>query len=86
MNHENIILWRNILLRCTVLGILVALILLAATLAFWNTAAGWVAYLFHVDGRALGRIVLQFFLNVRLVILFLFLVPALAFHWTAKRQ
>ena len=85
MNRENIILWRNILLRSFVIGVLLALLLLVATIAFWNSAAAWVAYLFNVDQRALGRIVLQFFINVRLIIVFLFLVPALALHWTAKK-
>ena len=80
MNRENIILWRNILL-----GVLVALLFFVATIAFWNSATAWVAYLFNVDQRALGRIVLQFFINVRLIIVFLFLVPALALHWTAKK-
>jgi hypothetical protein len=86
MNHENIILWRNILLRSFVIGLLFGLLLLGATVAFWREAAGWVAYLFQVDQRALGRIMLQFFTNVRLVVVFLFIVPGLALHWTAKRM
>ena len=86
MNHENIILWRNILLRSFVIGLLSGLLLLGATVAFWREAVGWVTYLFQVDQRALGRIMLQFFTNVRLVVIFLFLVPALALHWTAKRM
>ena len=67
-------------------GIALALLLLGATLVFWNTAAGWVMHLFGVDEKALGRIVLSFFTNVRLVVLYLFLVPAIALHWTAKKQ
>ena len=86
MNHGNIILWRNILLRSFVIGVLVAIVLFVATVAFWHEAVGWVAYLFQVDQRALGRIMLQFFTNVRLVVVFLFLVPALALHWTARRM
>jgi hypothetical protein len=85
MNHENIILWRNILLRSFVIGLLFAIVLFLLTIAFWREATAWVAYLFQVDQRALGRIVLQFFTNVRLIVVFLFLVPALALHWTARK-
>jgi len=84
MNHENIILWRNILLRSFVIGLLIGLLLFGATIAFWHVAVGWVVFFFQVDQRALGRILLQFFTNVRLVIIFFFLVPALALHWTAR--
>ena len=68
-----------------VVGIVVALLLLGATLAFWNVAAGWVMHLFSVDEKTLGRIVLTFFTNVRIVVLFFFLVPAIALHWMAKK-
>ncbi len=86
MNRETIILWRNILLRSCLIGVLFALVLFGATLGFWNTAVGWMFHLFHVDEKTLGAIVLQFFTNVRLIVLFLFLAPALALHWTAAKM
>ena len=86
MEHEKIIFLRNLFLRMFVVGIVIALLLFGATLAFWNTAAGWVMHLFSVDEKTLGRIVLTFFTNVRIVVLFFFLVPAIALHWTAKES
>ena len=86
MEREKIMFLRNLVLRMFVVGIVIALLLLGATLAFWNTAAGWVMHLFSVDEKTLGRIVLTFFTNVRIVVLFFFLVPAIALHWTAKKS
>ncbi|MGH8093310.1 MAG: hypothetical protein ACREIF_07555 [Chthoniobacterales bacterium] len=86
MEHEKIIFFRNLFLRMFVLAIIIALLLLGLTLVFWSAAAGWVLYLFKVDERALGRIVLIFFTNLRIVVLFFFLVPALALHWMSKKQ
>ena len=85
MEHEKIIFLRNLFLRMFVVGIVIALLLLGATLAFWNVAAGWVMHLFSVEEKTLGRIALTFFTNVRIVVLFFFLVPAIALHWMAKK-
>ena len=86
MDRERTIYFRNLFLRMFVIGLVFAILLLIATLAFWNTAAGWVMQLFKVDEKELGRIVLVFFTNLRIVVLFFFLTPALAFHWMAKKQ
>lgn len=86
MEHKKIIFFRDLFLRMFVVGILIALFLFGATLAFWNIAAGWVMHLFGVDEKTLGNIVLTFFTNVRIVVLFFFLVPAIALHWTAKKS
>jgi hypothetical protein len=59
---------------------------LILTLALWNTWTGWVTHLFLVDEKDLGRIVVEFFAHVRIVLIFLFLVPALALHWMARKQ
>ncbi len=85
MEREKIIFFRNLFLRMFVVGIVIGFLLLGATLAFWNTAASWVMHLFSVDEKTLGRIVLTFFTNVRIVVLFFFLVPAIALHWAAKK-
>jgi len=86
MEHEKIIFLRNLFLRMFVVGIVIALLLLGATLAFWKVAAGWAMHLFGVDEKTLGRIVLTFFTNVRIVVLFFFLVPAIALHWMARKS
>ena len=86
MDREQIILLRNLFLRMVVIGIVFALLLFGLTMAFWHTAADWVMHIFQVDEKELGRIVLAFFINIRLIIVFLFLTPALALHWTAKKR
>lgn len=86
MEREKIIFLRNLFLRMFVIGVVLALLLFGATLVFWNLAVGWVMHLFSVDEKTLGRIILTFFVNVRIVVLFLFLVPAIALHWTAKKH
>lgn len=86
MEREKIIFWRDLFLRMFVVGLVIALLLFGATIAFWTIAAGWVMHLFGVDEKALGRIVLIFFTNVRIVVLFFFLVPAIALHWMAKKR
>ncbi len=86
MDRAKSIYFRNLFLRMFVIGIVFAILLFVATLAFWQTGAGWVMQLFKVDEKELARIVLTFFTNVRIVILFFFLTPALAFHWMAKKQ
>ena len=86
MEHEKIIFLRNVFFRAFVIGVVFALLIFAVTFAFWSTWSSWVLHLFKVDERELGRIVLLFFTLVRLVLVFLFLVPALALHWTAKKR
>lgn len=86
MERKKIIFFRNLFLRMLVVSVVLALLLFGATIAFWDLAAGWMMHLFKVDEKTLGQIVLIFFTNVRLVVLFLFLVPALALHWMAQKQ
>ena len=59
--------------------------LLACPLALWHAHAPWLIERFKLDEKDLGALTLNFFANVRIVIVFFFLVPALALHWTAKK-
>ncbi len=86
MEREKIIFFRNFFFRAFLIGVVFALLFFAAFCALWNTGAAWVAYLFKVDERELGRLVLMFFLQLRIVIVFFFLVPALALHWMARKK
>jgi hypothetical protein len=56
-----------------------------AALALWHAYAPWLIEQFKVDEKELGGLTLNFFANVRIVIVFFFLVPALALHWSAKK-
>jgi len=45
----------------------------------------WASQLFKTDEKELGRLVIVFFMDLRIVLVFFFLVPALALHWTARK-
>ena len=85
MDHHQIIFFRNLMLRCFVVGVVFALLIFAVTAAFWDAMAPMANRFFKVDEKELGRLVLQFFLNMRLVLTCLFLAPAIALHWTSKK-
>ena len=86
MEHDKIILLRNIFFRAFVIGVALAVLLFVLTILLWSTFAPWALQFFKVDERSLGQAVLLFFLHIRLVVLFLFLVPALALYWTGKKS
>jgi hypothetical protein len=85
MNREKIIFLRNVFLRAFAVGVLFALFYWIATLALWQAYAPWLIERFKLDEKELGALTLNFFANVRIVIVFFFLVPALALHWSAKK-
>jgi hypothetical protein len=80
MENDKIIFWRNMLFRTFLIGMGLAIILAVLILAFWHTWEIWVVQLFRTDEKELGRVVLTFFMNVRLILVFLILAPALALH------
>ncbi len=86
MEYEKIIFLRNFFFRAFVIGVLFAIFYFVVTYTFWETATGWAARIFKVDEKELGRIVVVFFTNVRLVLVFLFLVPVLVLHWSAPKK
>jgi len=85
MDREKIIFLRNVFLRAFAVGVLFALFYWIATLALWQAYAPWLIERFKLDEKELGALTLNFFANVRIVIVFFFLVPALALHWSAKK-
>jgi hypothetical protein len=85
MEREKIIFLRNFFLRAFVVGILFALFYWIATLALWHTYTPWLTERFKLGENEVGALTLNFFANVRIVIVFFFLVPALALHWSAKK-
>ena len=85
MEREKIIFFRNFFLRAFALGILFAVFYWIATVALWHTYAPWLMEQFKLDEKELAALTLNFFANVRIVIVFFFLVPALALHWSPKK-
>ena len=84
MEHDKIIFFRNFLFRAFIIGVAFGVFYFIITFAFWNVWASWVASFFRVDEKEFGRLMLVFFATLRIVLVFLFLVPALALHWMAR--
>ncbi|HEY9419284.1 MAG TPA: hypothetical protein VIP49_03775 [Candidatus Udaeobacter sp.] len=86
MDYGKIIFFRNFFVRAFIIGVVFVLFYFIVTYAFWETWASWATHVFKTDEKELGRVVLMFFVELRLVLVFLFLVPGLAFHWMARRM
>jgi hypothetical protein len=86
MDYGKIIFFRNFFVRAFIIGVVFALFYFIVTYAFWDTWASWATHVFKTDEKELGRVVLMFFVELRLVLVFLFLVPALALHWMARKM
>jgi len=86
MEREKIIFLRNLFFRAFIIGVLVALFYFIVTYAFWDIWVAWTTRFLRIDEKELAKLVLMFFLELRLVIVFLFLVPALALHWSAQKK
>jgi hypothetical protein len=86
MEYEKIIFFRNFFFRAFIIGLAFALFYFIATTLFWNTAVSWATYFFKIEEKEFGRLVLLFFVELRVVLVFFFLVPALALHWMARKR
>jgi hypothetical protein len=86
MEPERIIFFRNFFFCAFIIGLGFALFYFAATTLFWDTAASWTTQFFKIDEKEFGRLVLMFFILLRVVLVFFFLVPALALHWMARKS
>ena len=86
MEREKIIFFRNFFFAAFVIGLVFALFYFAATTLLWDTAVSWATEFFKIDEKEFGRLVLLFFIQLRVVLVFFFLVPALALHWMARKR
>jgi hypothetical protein len=86
MDRDKIIFFRNFFFAAFIIGLLFALFYFAATMLLWNTAASWSTHFFKIDEKEFGRLVLLFFIQLRVVLVFFFLVPALALYWMARKR
>ena len=86
MEREKIIFFRNFFFAAFSIGLIFALFYFAATVLFWNTGTSWATHFFKIDEKEFGRLVLLFFIQLRVVLIFFFLVPALALHWMARKR
>jgi len=81
---NKIIFFRNFLFRTFIIGVLFAIFLGVMTLTFWDSLVSLSQQFFKMDEKELGELMLNFFMHVRLILLFLFLAPTLALHWMVK--
>ena len=72
MDYGKIIFFRNFFVRAFIIGVVFALFYFIVTYAFWDTWASWATHVFKTDEKELGRVVLMFFVELRLVLVFLF--------------
>ena len=86
MERGKIIFFRNFLFCAFIIGLVFALFYFGATLLFWNAGMSWATDLIKIDEKEFGRLVLLFFIQLRVVLVFFFLVPALALHWMARKR
>jgi len=86
MENEKIIFFRNFLLRTFLIGIAFAILMFVAFASFRQTWVTLLASIFGTDEKELGTIMLYFFTNVRIILLFLILSPAIALHWMARKS
>ena len=87
METEKIIFFRNLIFKTFSIGVLFAILFFVVTIVFWNTwLPAWIMNFFEISENELGNLVLHFFMNVRIVLVFFMLAPALALHWMAKNK
>ena len=84
METEKILFFRNFLFRTFIIGVLFAIFFAIVTFALWDALMPWVADLFRIAPTEMGELIVTFFMNVRIVLVFLMLAPAIALHWMAK--
>lgn len=87
MNPEILRVVRNILLRAFAIGVTIMILLAIITFSGWETWMSIFTEKWHLISRdALSVIVVSFFTEARFFLLLCLLTPALAIHWTLKRE
>ena len=81
---ENILLIRNILYRCFFIGVAGYILSILVWLGFHNGLVSLSVRFYGIGKQDLPLLMLYFFSLMKLLLLFLFLIPALALHWTGK--
>lgn len=81
MEKDKMIFFRGFLFRTFLIGLLFAILIGIATITLRNTFMPLAASILHVGEAEVNEAILVFFLNVRLVLMFFILAPAVAMHW-----
>jgi len=86
MDRAKIIFIKNTLFRSFIVGCVFYVLILIITLGFWNTWACLVKSVFSVGEAEFGNTILLFFVMIKVILVFLMLVPAVALQWMAKKK
>jgi hypothetical protein len=84
MNTELLKVVRNILLRTAAVSVVLSWLMAAATIGLWDTWSNLTSQWFRTPTSEMGPMMVSFFANIKLYIVFVLLAPALALHWTIK--
>lgn len=86
MEIQKLILIRDFLFKTFIVGLVFAIFMFVMTVALWDRWTGFIYAKFHIPYEELGKLVFGFFLDLRLYLVFVVLVPAIALHWLIKSQ
>lgn len=86
MDTTQLIYLRNFFFKAFLIGLVAFFILLIGTALLWEQWSFLILEIFKVDEPTLGKMVVNSFLNSRMIIIFLLLVPAIALHLVIKKS
>ncbi len=86
MTIETLRLLRNILLRSFVVAVVIDALQIIVTLLAWKFWISLASGLWHTDEQHLSSVALAYFTATKFVLVFVFLAPAIAIHWTIKNE
>jgi|KBSSwiStaDraftv2_1062776.scaffolds.fasta_scaffold388662_2 hypothetical protein len=86
MEKQQVLFFRNLLLRAFVVGVVFAVLYFIITISFWDTWVSLLQKMFKLDEKDTSRAAISGFTLIRLILVFFMLVPAIALHWTSKMK
>ena len=86
METDKILFFRNFLFKTFLVGLVLAVVLFIGMIALRDVWLSFAMSLFHLEEPEINEAVFAFILDVRLVLLFFILAPALALHWMVKNR
>lgn len=86
METSTILFLRSLFLKTFLVGLLLAILLVAATLGLRSVWMPILTNLFSLGENEVSGLVFGTLLNLRVVLLFFLLAPGLALHWMAKER
>lgn len=86
MDLQQLTQLRNFFFKAFLIGLAAFLILLFGTIFIWDIWSSFIELKLKVNPATLGELVVNSFLITRMIIIFLFLVPAIALHIIIKKS